>query len=106
MPLSIAGSDAIHGEKCVMERFCQGGGVLMSRNYSAVAANAGSGYAGWHDASVRAILSFAIRSPMRTAVTGRAGWRLSLAYRSRRHLGHGAVPARRSILSISSVGEV
>lgn len=78
----------------------------MSRNCLAVTADVGSGYADWHDASVRAVLSFAIRSPMRTAIAGRAGWRLSPVYRSRRRPGHGAASACRSILSISSVGEV
>ena len=89
-----------------MERFCQGGGVLMSRNCLAVTADVGPGYADRHGASVRAVLSFAIRSPMRTAIAGHACWRLSPVRRSRRHPGRGAVSARRSILSISSVGEV
>ena len=78
----------------------------MSRNFSAVTTDAGPGHAARRNGSVRAIFSFAIRSPMRTAFAGRAGWRLSLASRSSRHAGHRAALARRSILSISSVGEV
>ena len=89
-----------------MERFCQGGGVLMSRNSYAVTADAGPGYAGWHVASVRAIPSFAIRFPVRDGIIGRAGSRLSLAPYSHRHAGRRAASARQSILSISSVGEV
>ena len=78
----------------------------MSRNSSAVTTDAGPGYAGRHVASVRAIPSFAIRFPVRDAITGRAGPRLSLASYSHRHAGRRAASARQSILSISSVGEV